>query len=98
MGGSSMKPDRGTTSQRKLGLIESDDEKADSLQSGSAQYNADFGEDSCILALDAAEKQIGQTEWRRGWDSAPRLCFPNTRFPSVLLKPLGHLSASYPCQ
>jgi hypothetical protein len=23
----------------------------------------------------------------------PRLSFPNTRFPSVLLKPLGHLSA-----
>jgi hypothetical protein len=31
--------------------------------------------------------------WRRGWDSNPRLSFPNTRFPSVLLKPLGHLSA-----
>jgi hypothetical protein len=30
--------------------------------------------------------------WRRGWDSNPRLSFPNTRFPSVLLKPLGHLS------
>jgi hypothetical protein len=32
--------------------------------------------------------------WRRGWDSNPRLSFPNTRFPSVLLKPLGHLSVS----
>jgi hypothetical protein len=32
--------------------------------------------------------------WRRGWDSNPRLSFPNTRFPSVLLKPLGHLSAA----
>jgi hypothetical protein len=31
--------------------------------------------------------------WRRGWDSNPRLSFPNTRFPSVLLKPLGHLSS-----
>ncbi len=31
--------------------------------------------------------------WRRGWDLNPRLSFPNTRFPSVLLKPLGHLSA-----
>ena len=30
--------------------------------------------------------------WRRGWDSNPRLGFPNTRFPSVLLQPLGHLS------
>src|SRR6266849_10693153 len=68
--------------------------KADSLQSGSAQYNANFGEDSRILALDAAEKPVEQTGWRRGWDSNPRLSFPNTRFPSVLLKPLGHLSAS----
>src|ERR1700686_1434625 len=33
-----------------------------------------------------------QTAWRRGWDSNPRSSFPDTRFPSVLLKPLGHLS------
>ena len=33
-----------------------------------------------------------RARWRRGWDSNPRLSFPNTRFPSVLLKPLGHLS------
>jgi hypothetical protein len=43
-----------------------------------------------------AENNSGEknkkTEWRRGWDSNPRLGFPNTRFPSVLLKPLGHLS------
>ncbi len=32
--------------------------------------------------------------WRRGWDSNPRSSFPDTRFPSVLLKPLGHLSAT----
>ena len=30
--------------------------------------------------------------WRRGWDSNPRYGFPYTRFPSVRLKPLGHLS------
>ena len=29
---------------------------------------------------------------RREWDSNPRWSFPHTRFPSVLLKPLGHLS------
>src|SRR5580700_8303515 len=34
----------------------------------------------------------GKLKWRREWDSNPRLSFPNTRFPSVLLKPLGHLS------
>ena len=46
--------------------------KADSSQSGSAQCDADFGEDSRILALDAAEKPVEQTGWRRGWDSDPR--------------------------
>gem|GEM_PF-6323796 len=39
------------------------------------------------------EGKYEHTGWRRGWDSNPRLSFPNTRFPSVLLKPLGHLSA-----
>src|ERR1051325_7445038 len=32
------------------------------------------------------------TSWRRGWDSNPRYAFTYTRFPSVRLKPLGHLS------
>ena len=31
--------------------------------------------------------------WRREWDSNPRYGFPHTRFPSVRLKPLGHLSS-----
>jgi hypothetical protein len=30
--------------------------------------------------------------WRREWDSNPRYAFTHTRFPSVRLKPLGHLS------
>src|SRR6516164_845211 len=33
-----------------------------------------------------------QLDWRRGWDSNPRYGFPYTRFPSVRLKPVGHLS------
>jgi hypothetical protein len=33
-----------------------------------------------------------QRHWRREWDSNPRYGFPHTRFPSVRLKPLGHLS------
>ena len=35
---------------------------------------------------------ISITCWRREWDSNPRYGFPHTRFPSVRLKPLGHLS------
>src|SRR6267154_4763892 len=35
---------------------------------------------------------ISMTCWRREWDSNPRYGFPHTRFPSVRLKPLGHLS------
>ncbi len=37
-------------------------------------------------------------KWRRGWDSNPRYGYPYTRFPSVLLKPLGHLSTSHSCR
>jgi site-specific DNA recombinase len=33
-------------------------------------------------------------KWRREWDSNPRYGFPHTRFPSVRLKPLGHLSGA----
>ena len=32
--------------------------------------------------------------WRREWDSNPRYSLKYTRFPSVRLKPLGHLSAA----
>ncbi len=35
---------------------------------------------------------LGEEGWRRGWDSNPRYGLTHTRFPSVLLKPLGHLS------
>ena len=31
-------------------------------------------------------------KYRRERDSNPRYGYPHTRFPSVLLKPLGHLS------
>src|SRR5215510_8691905 len=34
---------------------------------------------------------------RREWDSNPRWSYPHTRFPSVLLKPLGHLSEGSHC-
>ena len=32
-----------------------------------------------------------QTRWRREWDSNPRYPLGYTRFPSVRLRPLGHL-------
>ena len=35
---------------------------------------------------------FGNFAWRREWDSNPRKSYPLTRFPSVRLKPLGHLS------
>jgi hypothetical protein len=34
--------------------------------------------------------------WRRERDSNPRYAFTHTRFPSVRLKPLGHLSKATP--
>ena|SRR5215475_13278645 len=33
-----------------------------------------------------------RTNWRREWDSNPRYPLRYTRFPSVRLQPLGHLS------
>ena len=41
------------------------------------------------------KRQIGLRRgdnWRRGGDSNPRCGLTHTRFPSVHLKPLGHLS------
>ena len=42
----------------------------------------------CYLCVRAGQGVL----WRREWDSNPRYGFPHTRFPSVRLKPLGHLS------
>ena len=41
----------------------------------------------------AAARAVARRAWRRGRDSNPRYGYPYTRFPSVLLRPLGHLSA-----
>src|SRR5437867_10687389 len=41
------------------------------------------------LTLTSSHYRVMQ---RREWDSNPRWSYPHTRFPSVLLKPLGHLS------
>src|SRR5712675_2344570 len=42
--------------------------------------------------LSRPENRWLRSRWRREWDSNPRYGFPHTRFPSVRLKPLGHLS------
>jgi hypothetical protein len=41
-----------------------------------------------------ANEAVKSCRWRREWDSNPRYGFPHTRFPSVRLKPLGHLSGA----
>ena len=50
------------------------------------------GDSSLILLLFLKNRNMGAVAWRREWDSNPRYGFPHTRFPSVRLKPLGHLS------
>ena len=45
-----------------------------------------------LLTRKPAENVGRGSAWRRGWDSNPRYAFTYTRFPSVRLKPLGHLS------
>ena len=44
-----------------------------------------------LMKKDGYASSVGG-DWRREWDSNPRYGFPHTRFPSVRLKPLGHLS------
>lgn len=46
----------------------------------------------CLRIRSESTRPLGS--WRREWDSNPRYGFPHTRFPSVRLKPLGHLSGA----
>ena len=49
--------------------------------------------DSSLISLSIRKIAYrASVAWRREWDSNPRYGFPHTRFPSVRLKPLGHLS------
>lgn len=43
--------------------------------------------------LESRGERSSRMGWRREWDSNPRYGFPYTRFPSVRLQPLGHLSS-----
>src|ERR1700731_1361100 len=45
-----------------------------------------------LIAISPVQRTADFGRWRREWDSNPRYSFPHTRFPSVRLKPLGHLS------
>jgi hypothetical protein len=74
-------------------MIELNDKKTNSLESGSTQSNADLGDSSRILWQNAVEKEVGQTDWRRGWDSNPRYGSPYARFRGEYFQPLSHLSA-----
>src|SRR2546421_274853 len=51
-----------------------------------------FGDTEWTLTFSSNPRQKKQESWRREWDSNPRYGFPYTRFPSVRLQPLGHLS------
>ena len=69
---------------RNLGLYENGQ-----LIQEMAYYTAHSNID-CLVLLD--EKGLNSLQWRREWDSNPRYALTHTRFPSVLLKPLGHPS------
>ena len=47
-----------------------------------------------IEALASSREYCALKDWRRERDSNPRYGFPYTRFPSVRLQPLGHLSGA----
>jgi hypothetical protein len=47
----------------------------------------------CTTMSITIDRRAFRKLWRRGWDSNPRLSFPNTRFRGELFRPLRHLSA-----
>jgi hypothetical protein len=49
-----------------------------------------------LIATCPGKSQKTVRSWRRERDSNPRYAFTHTRFPSVRLKPLGHLSRTPP--
>src|SRR3978361_523507 len=52
------------------------------------------GKDNKETRASAHQKIEIKKFWRRERDSNPRYAFTHTRFPSVRLKPLGHLSCA----
>ena len=46
-----------------------------------------------LLQSNNPSMKLGLLDWRKREDSNLRYGYPHTRFPSVLLKPLGHTSA-----
>ena len=70
----------------------------DSGRKADSKMPASWAVTSIFRGKPAPRERKQQTKWRRGWDLNPRLSFPNTRFPSVLLKPLGHLSTGRKAQ
>ena len=49
-----------------------------------------------ISVLSEGRREFAMRFWRRERDSNPRYGFPQTRFPSVRLQPLGHPSGQLP--
>ena len=52
---------------------------------------------SSVRGYRVRQLEVHRNNWRRGRDSNPRQDYSRTRFPSVLLRPLGHLSARPSC-
>ena len=57
----------------------------------------DVSDQEEILNEAGPANAAGRAGWRREWDSNPRYALTYTRFPSVRLKPLGHLSVQTNC-
>ena len=63
-----------------------------SMQALAPTTESDLGNAPWAISPGLCDGKRQTTYWRREWDSNPRYGFPHTRFPSVRLKPLGHLS------
>ena len=79
--------------QRKSGYVAGLHRASERNRSPLLLRIAAFGGAKSIFRGDRRQEgEKRKTGWRRGWDSNPRLSFPNTRFRGGLFRPLRHLS------
>ena len=73
-------------------LAAQEDDRLSLLPSGPDEVHGSPLRETHLPPLNLTIDDFWIKKWRRERDSNPRYSFPYTRFPGVLLQPLGHLS------
>ena len=73
-------------------LAAQEDDRLSLLPSGPDEVHGSPLRETHLPPLNLTIDEFWIKKWRRERDSNPRYSFPYTRFPGVLLQPLGHLS------